>query len=52
MDLSDDEIRTLIEYARRKFAEERYPLDPALEPVRQALAKLEGKPAPELKRRQ
>ena len=33
MDLSDDEIRTLIEYARRKFAEERYPLDPALEPA-------------------
>ena len=51
MDLSDDEIRTLIEYARRKFTEERYPLDPALEPVRQALAKLERKPAPESKRR-
>lgn len=34
MDLSDQDIQTLIEYARRKVAEERYPFDPALEPIR------------------
>jgi hypothetical protein len=28
--LSDDETRTLIDYARQRFAEERWPLSPAL----------------------
>ena len=46
-DLTEDEIITLIDYARRKFAEERYPLSPALQPVREALAKLDPKPKPE-----
>jgi hypothetical protein len=31
-ELSDEETRTLIDYARRKFAEERWPLSPALRP--------------------
>jgi hypothetical protein len=32
-ELSDEETRTLIDYARRKFAEERWPLSPALRPI-------------------
>ena len=47
MNLSDQEIRAIIDYARRKFSEERYPLDPALKPIREALAKLDQKPLPE-----
>jgi hypothetical protein len=44
--LTDDETDVLIAYARRKFAEERYPLAPALRPVREALPKLDPKPEP------
>lgn len=44
--LSPDEARCLIEYARRKYAEERWPLADALRPVRAAIAKLEPKPEP------
>ena len=36
--LPPDEITILIDYARQKFAEERYPLAPAPRPVRDALA--------------
>ena len=39
--LSPDENQVLIDYARQRFAEERYPLSPALRPVREALAKLQ-----------
>jgi hypothetical protein len=46
---SGQDVRALIEYARRKFADERYPLDPALEPIRQVLDKLDRKAAPEPK---
>jgi hypothetical protein len=45
--LSPDEAQCLIAYARQKYAEERYPLSPALRPVREALAKLDPKPKPE-----
>jgi hypothetical protein len=45
--LSDAETRTLIDYARRKFAEERWPLSPALRPVREVIEKLDPKPRPE-----
>jgi hypothetical protein len=45
--LADDEIARLLDYARRKYAEERWPLSPELRPVREALAKLDAKPAPE-----
>ena len=38
------EINAIIDYAQRKFAEERYPLSPALRPVREALAKLDPRP--------
>ena len=33
-ELSDEETRTLIDYARRKFAAERWPMSPALRSVR------------------
>jgi hypothetical protein len=46
-DLSEEDTQALIAYARQKFAEERYPLAPALRPVREALAKLDPKPKPE-----
>ncbi len=43
-----DETRTLVDYARRKFADERWPLSPALRPVREALEKLDpAEPEPE-----
>jgi hypothetical protein len=45
--LSPDETRCLIDYAKRKFAEERWPLSTELRPVREALAKLDPKPAAE-----
>ena len=44
--LSPEETATLIDYARRKYAEERYPLSPELRDVREALLKLRPKPAP------
>jgi hypothetical protein len=45
-ELSDEETRILIDYARRKFAEERWPLSPALRPVRAIMEKLDPKPEP------
>jgi hypothetical protein len=45
-ELSDEETRTLIDYARRKFAEERWPMPPALPPVRLVIEKLDPKPPP------
>jgi len=42
--LSDDEIHSLMAYARGKFAGEPYPFAPALRPIREALAKLDPKP--------
>ena len=47
LDLSDDEIHGLIAHARDKFAAERYPLAPALRPIREMLAKLDPKPIPQ-----
>src|SRR5712691_377538 len=38
--LNDDEVQRLIDYARRKFAEERYPLAPALRPIRLLIERL------------
>ena len=46
-ELSDEETRTLIDYARRKFAAERWPLSPALRPVRAVMEKLDPKPEPQ-----
>jgi hypothetical protein len=45
-DLGAEDTQALIGYARQKFAEERYPLAPALRPVREVLAKLDPKPEP------
>jgi hypothetical protein len=45
--LSEEETRTLIDYARWKFAEERWPLSPALRPVREIMEKLNPKPEPQ-----
>jgi hypothetical protein len=45
-ELSDKETRTLIDYARRKFAAERWPLSPALRSVRAIMEKLNPKPEP------
>jgi hypothetical protein len=47
MALSDKETRILINYVRRKFAEERWPLSPALRPVREIMNKLDPKPEPQ-----
>jgi len=47
LNLTDDEIHGLIDYARGKFAAERYPFAQALKPIRETLAKLDPKPAPE-----
>lgn len=44
--LSPQETATLIDYARRKYAEERYPLSPELREVRLAIEKLRPKPTP------
>lgn len=49
-DLSTEQARCLFEYAKRKFAEERWPLSPSLRPIREALAQLDPpKPLPEPK---
>jgi hypothetical protein len=47
-DPSDQKNQTLIDYARRKFAEERWPLSPTLRPVRAIMEKLDPKPEPQL----
>jgi hypothetical protein len=44
----DEEIHGLIDYARGKFAAERYPFAPALKPIRDTLAKFDPKPKPQL----
>ena len=46
-ELSEDEIRILIDYARQRFAEERWPLSPALRPVQAIMDKLNPKPEPQ-----
>jgi hypothetical protein len=46
-ELADEETRTLIDYARRKFAQERWPLSTALRPVREIMEKLDPKPEPQ-----
>jgi hypothetical protein len=43
-ELSDEESRTLIDYARQRFAEERWPMSPKLRPVREIMEKLDPKP--------
>jgi hypothetical protein len=45
-ELSPEDTRCLIEYAMRKYAEERWPLSPELRQVREALMKLDRRPAP------
>jgi hypothetical protein len=45
-DLFDDEAKRLINYARRKYAQERYPFSPAFRSIREALTKLDPKPEP------
>jgi hypothetical protein len=47
MNLSEDEIRHLVSYARGKFETERYPFAPVLKPVREVLAKVDPKPTRE-----
>jgi hypothetical protein len=47
IDITDDEIRHLVSYARGKFEVERYPFAPALKPVREVLAKIDPQPKPE-----
>jgi len=47
LNLSDEEIRGLIDYARDKFAAEQYPFAPSLRPVREVLAKSDPQPKPE-----
>lgn len=44
--LSPEEMAILIDYARRKYAEERWPLSPELRAVREAIEKLRPKPPP------
>ena len=44
LNLTDDEIHGLIDYAGGEFATERYPFAPALKPIRETLAKLEQGP--------
>ena len=43
-ELSPEETAVLIDYARRKYAEERWPLAPDLRAVREAIEKLRGEP--------
>jgi hypothetical protein len=47
LNLTDDDIHGLIDYARDKFAAEPYPFAPTLRPIREVLAKLDPKPKPE-----
>jgi len=44
IELSPEETALLVDYARRKYAEERWPLAPELRPVREIVEKLRGKP--------
>ena len=44
--LTDEEIKALLGYARRKFLEEALPMSPSLRTVRAALGKIEPKPEP------
>jgi hypothetical protein len=46
LNLTDEEVHGLIDYARGKFAAERHPFAPALKPIRETLAKLDPKPRP------
>ncbi len=46
-ELTSDDTLALIDYARREFAEERWPLAPELRPIREVLSKLHPKPNPE-----
>jgi hypothetical protein len=46
MNLTEAEIQLLIDYARCKFLEERWPMSPALRAVREALGRIEPKPEP------
>lgn len=46
IDLSPEETAILIDYARQKYAEERWPLSDQLREVRAALLKLRAKPLP------
>jgi hypothetical protein len=39
-ELNDDELQRLIEYARRKFREERWPLSPELHPIHLLMERL------------
>jgi hypothetical protein len=41
-DLSPEETALMIDYARRKYADERWPLAPELRPVREIVEKLRG----------
>jgi hypothetical protein len=41
--LPPEDAQLLIEYAKRKYAEERWPLSPSLRPIREALAKVARK---------
>jgi hypothetical protein len=41
LDLTDEEIRTLIKLVRRTIDEDRYPFSPWLEPLQALLAKLD-----------
>ena len=43
-DLSEDEGKILIDYARKKFADERWPYSQQIRPVRDVLDKLKAKP--------
>jgi hypothetical protein len=42
----DESATPLIDYARRKYAEERWPLAPELRAVREAIEKLRATPVP------
>ena len=42
--LTDEEIKLLIAYARRRFLQEPWPMSPSLQMVRKALGKIEPKP--------
>jgi hypothetical protein len=44
--LSPEATTILIDYARREYAAERWPLSPVLRPVKEAIAKLRPKPGP------